>query len=131
MSKKNRKLLALTLSMCMIFSMSLTSFARTYSLDLPYPLIGSMQSTAVYTKSSSSTPYVQPSKNTISTNYFLSTTEQSSITATDIIATTTTTKKTFTWKTGYGGVGTSYCLSAYPNVSGSYDAYNVAGTWSE
>ena len=131
MKKFNRCLAALGLSLGMMCSVNMTAFARSYDLNIPGTYVHSMRSTPAYEKGTSSTPYVQPDKNTISTNYFLSTTPGTSIQATDIIPISAIEKKNFTWKTGYGGVGTYYCLSAYPNVTGGYDAYNVSGVWSE
>ena len=109
---------------------SVAAFGYGYSLNIPYPLRNSMQSTAVLTKTAATTPYVQPNKNTILTNYFLSPQVKSSLSATNIIAKNTTARSNFSWNAGYGGVGTSYCLSAYANVSGKYDPYNASGTWS-
>lgn len=131
MKKFNRHLIALGLSIGMMCSVNMTVFARSYSLDIPGTYVHSMRSTSSYVKTTSSTPYVKPNKNSISTNYFLSPKPLSSTQATDIIPISSIEKKTFTWKTGYGGIDTSYCLSAYPNVTGDYDAYNVSGEWSE
>lgn len=130
--KKSRHLIAaLALSLGMMCSMNLSVSARDYSLGITSPSVGSMKSTSLYEKTSSSTPYVKPNVNTISTNYFLSPSRVSSIAATDIVAINTTVKRDFTWRAGYGGIGGKYCLSAYPNVTGAYNAYTVSGTWSE
>ena len=109
---------------------SVAAFGYGYNLNIPYPLPNSMQSTKIFTKTAATTPYVQPNKNTISTNYFLSPQTKSALSATNIIARDSAIKGNFTWNAGYGGIGNSYCLSAYPNVAGKYDAYNVSGTWS-
>lgn len=131
MKKINRHLVALGLSIGMMCSVNMTASARTYSLDIPGTFIGSLRSTELFEKTTNDTPYVKPDKNTISTYYFLSPTCLSVTTATNVIPISYIEKKDFTWKEGYGGIGTSYCLSAYPNVTGAYDAYNVSGEWSE
>ena len=131
MKKFNRHLIALGLSIGMMCSVNMTAFARSYSLDIPGTYVHSMRSTELCEKTTTSTPYVYPNKNSISTNYFLSPTRMSSTQATNVIPISAIEKKFFTWKTGYGGIGTSYCLSAYPDVTGDYDAYNVSGEWSE
>lgn len=63
-------------------------------------------------------------------NYFLSPTRKSAVNATDIVPISSAGQRTFTWKSGYGGLNGYYCLSAYPAVTGAYDDYNVSGTWS-
>lgn len=131
MKKRNRRILGLGLAMGMMLSMSISAFAREYSLDIPAGFTGSMRSTNLFQKSTSGAPYVWPDKVSISTTYFLSPVERSVILATDEKSLSGITKFTFTWKENYGGIGTSYCLSAYPTVVANYDAYNVTGTWSE
>ena len=68
MKKCNRHLIALGLSIGMMCSVNITAFARSYDLDIPGTFVHSMRSTEAHTKTTSSTPYVQPDKNTISTN---------------------------------------------------------------
>ena len=112
--------------------MSVPVFAteRSYEMTIPYPYVGSLQSTPVYVKDTSGAAYFKPSINTIATKYFVSPWGDSQTLATDIITKSNTTKSTFTWYEGYGGVGNHYCLSAYPAVNGEYDAYVVKGVWS-
>lgn len=130
-----RKIVVLLVVLCLAVSIAAPAFATSYSLNIPYPFSGSMQSTALYVKQAGESPYVdQHDANgnplvTIPTNYFLSPQRVSSVDATSIV-TLTSGYRSLTYKSGYGGVGTSYCLSAYPGVSGSYDPYNVRGTWS-
>ena len=106
------------------------AFATSYSLNIPYPFAGSMQSTSLAVKLAGESPYVSPSINTIATCYFLSPQRISSTQATDIVTTGSLGSKSFTYLSGYGGVGQNYCLSAYPGVTGVYDPYNVRGSWS-
>ncbi len=144
MRRTFKNMITLCLAMGLALAFSITAFAESespyavnvgeqpvyeYSLDIPTPRVHSMRSTNVYEKVSSAHPYVSPSKNTILTNYFLSTEGGSTITATNIIVADNPGKRSFSWQPGYGGVGTAYCLSAYPGVTGVYDAYNVEGTW--
>ena len=130
--KKSRHLVAaLALSLGMMCSMNLSASAREYALIIPSPYAGSLQSTGLCQKTTNDTPYVKPRYVTISTNYFLSPFCENRTQATNIVTTNDTFKHSFTWHTGYGGIGGLYCLSAYPNVSGAYQKYNVEGTWSE
>lgn len=127
-----KKVLAMAGALTMVFaSIGTTVFAAdSYNLTIPSPYVGSLQSTELLEKERGTSPYVDPSKNTLVTKYFLSPEPGSSVTATNIVTTSTTAKKSFTYESGYGGVGTDYCLSAYPGVTGSYDEYVVSGTWS-
>ena len=120
---------ALSLGLLLSMGVSSNVSALSYSFWIPTPLLNSIQSTALNKKTSTSTPYVQPNAITIPTAYFLSPTRYSSTTATNIVTKNTTSRTNLSWNSGYGGVGGTYCLSAYPNVSGSYNAYSATGTW--
>ena len=50
--------------------------------------------------------------------------------ATEPVSTSGTGKILFTWREGYAGAGTRYCLSAYPTQVATYDNYVVEGKWS-
>lgn len=128
---KRKKWLALLMAAGMLMSLSVTASARSFSFSIPENYIGSMQSTSMCKKMTDSTPYVKADVYTISTYYFLSPTRQSDILATNKIAISDILTHNFTWQTGYGGIGGSYCLSAYPTVMANYDAYATYGTWSE
>ncbi len=105
-------------------------FAANYTLNIPYPFPGSMQSTAAVTKTSTARPYVSPSTSSVATNYFISPKPKSSTEATNQITNVTTTgTRYFTYLSGYGGKNVKYHLSAYPTYT-EYDPYTVRGTWS-
>lgn len=129
-TKWNHWVATFAISFGLLFSMASPAFAYTYNLDIPTPYLNSMQSTELEVKESATTPYVQPEKRTIATNYFLSTIPRSYLASTNVITKSNTGYSSFTWQSGFGGIGTSYCLSAYPNTTGPYDAYNVSGKWS-
>ncbi|MHC5269111.1 hypothetical protein ACYSNO_08025 [Enterococcus sp. LJL98] len=103
--------------------------ALSYSLWIPTPLLNSIQSTTLNKKTNTATPYVQPNAITIPTAYFLSPTRYSSTMATNIVTKSNTSRTNLSWNGGYGGIGGSYCLTAYPNVSGAYNAYLATGSW--
>lgn len=113
-----------------LLALPITASAYTFSLKMPDHFVGSMKSTSIYQKTSNTTPYVDPTYNTLPTDYFLSPERISSTLATDVTTISNGAKHNFIWKPGYGGVKTSYCLSAYPHMSGSWQAYTVQGTWS-
>ena len=101
-----------------------------YSWLMPKEFHGSARSTDLMLKTSAyTTPYVYPSINTLPTAYYLSPTRLSSIDATDVITIDTPGKRNFKWEPGYGGVGQSYCMTAYPNMTGDWEAYTIRGTW--
>ncbi len=130
-SNVRKRIIALLVVSCCFLGLSTSAFAEEseYDLNIPYPFVNSMRSTKIIEKKPGESPYVNPKTNTIYTNYFLSPEPRSSITATNVIRTNTTGRRNFTYNSGYGGVGTSYCLSAYPGVTGDYDPYNVRGKW--
>ena len=102
----------------------------SYGWEMPAEFKGSMRSTALQLKTSASTtPYVNSELNTLQTSYFLSPKPLSSIDATDVKTFSTPGRRNFTWRTGYGGTQQSYCLSVYPDMSGSWAKYTVKGTW--
>ena len=129
---KRKRVIALVLAACMLMGISLTaSAANDYDLNITYPFQGSKKWTDAYTKTTNATPYVKPKINTISTCYYLSTGANEETLTTNIITTSNTSKKEFTWKSGYGGINTSFRLCAYPGIMTNYDPYNVRGEWSE
>ncbi|GAE29745.1 hypothetical protein [Halalkalibacter hemicellulosilyticus] len=87
--------------------------AANYSFTFNPPFAGSLQSTTLVTKSSGTSPFVNPSHSSTPTNYFLSPTRFSSTTATNIVSNISTSgRRGFSYSSGYGGSGQSYCLSA-------------------
>lgn len=130
MNQVKKIVAALGLSLLLLGGIGSSASALSYSFWIPSPILNSLQSTTLNKKTSTATPYVDPSAITIATAYFLSPTRYSSTQATGIVTkSTNTSKSNLTWNSGYGGVGGSYCLSAYPNVSGSYNAYSATGSW--
>ena len=133
--KKAKRLLALFLVLCMmVCAMALpasASVVRNYSMNLPSGFTNAVRSTDMQNRESG-TAYVQPSVNTISTVYYLSPSQKSSTQATALIYTSNTSRRNFTFLSGYGGPETRLCLSACPdwNVA-SHAAYNVRGTWAQ
>ena len=126
----NKKTIGILCLFVMLLATPVTASAYNFSLTMPGYFVGSMRWTSVYQKTSATTPYVDPSINTLPTAYFLTPQRNSTIQATDIYTISNGAKHYFTWESGYGGVGTSYGLAAYPNMSGDWDAYVTRGTWS-
>lgn len=133
--KKAKRFLALFLVVCMmVCAMALPASAaveRDYSLSLPSGFTNAVRSTSLYTRGTG-TAYVEPSVNTISTVYYLSPSRQSSTQATELVFTSNTSRRNFTFLSGYGGKDTPLCLSACPDWNvGTHDAYNVRGVWAQ
>ncbi len=133
MRKTNyKRLLTLVLAMCMLMGVSLTGSAEhSYSFTIPYPYSGSAQHTDLYTKTSTATPYVAPSLNTVSTKYYLAPSGSVSTAATKTETASKPCSIDFTWIDGYGGLQTKYRLVGYPGVLYDYETYNAKGKWSE
>ncbi|MBC8542065.1 hypothetical protein [Bianquea renquensis] len=135
--KKIKKVVSLMLLTFIVASvvavpvMAATDPPYSYGWLMPAEFKGSARSTALMEKTSAyTTPYVNPSINTLPTAYYLSPARLSTINATDEITLNAPGKRNFTWRSGYGGVGQSYCLTAYPNMNGDWDEYTIRGTWS-
>lgn len=112
--KKAKRFLALFLVLCMmVCAMALPASAYSYNFSFPAQQANSMRSTSLYTRGTS-TAYVDPDVTTISTIYFLSPTRVSSTQATALVYKTSGTRSNFSWLSGYGGKGNSYCLLSYP-----------------
>ena len=102
----------------------------SYGWLMPDELRDSMRSTDLQLKTSAATtPYVNSSISTLPTAYFLSTKRLSTINATNVITYDVPGKRNFIWRTGYGGIGIAYCLSAYPDIKGDWAEYTIRGTW--
>jgi len=123
--KKAKRFLALFLVLCMmVCAMALPASAYSYNFSFPAQQANSMRSTSLYTRGTS-TAYVDPDVTTISTIYFLSPTRVSSTQATALVYKTSGTRSNFSWLSGYGGKGNSYCLSGCPDWNvGSHTAYS-------
>jgi len=117
-------------ALILVFGMSVTAFAASFSFSFTPPFAGSMQSTFLQEVTSINSAYVNPSHSATPTNYFLSPNQKSSTTATNILTDISTSgKRTFTYNSGYGGIGNKYCLSGYPSNWDFVD-YTVSGSWS-
>ena len=125
--KRIKLLICLALICGTLFSSVISASAASYTLRITSPIKNSLKSTDVIKKASTAKAYVQPEKILTNTGYFLSPTRFSSTEATFIVSKTNTSKSNFTYRSGYGGVGQSYCLSVFPNVSGAYNAYTANG----
>ena len=128
--KKAKRFLALFLVLCMmVCAMALPASAYSYNFSFPAQQANSMCYTSLYTRGTS-TAYVDPDVTTISTIYFLSPTRVSSTQATALVYKTSGTRSNFSWLSGYGGKGNSYCLSGCPDWNvGSHTAYSSYGSW--
>lgn len=106
-----------------------TTSAANFSFSISPPFAGSMVSSSLVTKTSTSTPYVSPSHSTTPTNYFLSPQRGSSTQATSLVTNISTAgRRNLSYLSGYGGTNQRYCLSAYPSNT-SFVRYSVSGTW--
>ncbi|MBM7542337.1 hypothetical protein [Amphibacillus cookii] len=130
-SKKSIVRLLLT-GLIVVTSLSLfpnTSSAASFSFTISPPFAGSLVSSSLVTKTSTSTPYVSPSHSATPTHYFLSPQRGSSTQATGLVTNISTAgRRNLSYLSGYGGTNQRYCLSAYPSNT-SFVRYSVSGTW--
>lgn len=123
-----KRLTKMLISGTLIASMGLTAAAYNYGLNIKNPFNTSLTSTTTE-RVSGSTPYVSPNVASSPTGYFLSAQPESIDEATNILTNVTTPgRRNFTYKSGFGGSGSRYCLSAYPTELDFLD-YVVQGTW--
>lgn len=123
-----KKVLTMLLALILAFSLTNVAMASTFYFTIPTPYVGSMQVTSTATAPTKS-PYVQPTIYSTLTCYFLSPSASKTDLATNVVTTSTAGKYAFTYKTGYGGSGQYYALSAYPGTH-QYTEYTVWGNWS-
>ena len=129
----NKKIVRLIIIVCLLVcAFTGTAFARSYNFLIEPPYVGSLVSTFLYrVDTGTPTPYINPSISSTPTNYVLSPERYSSTVATNFRTNISTPGyRSFTYNSGYGGVGTSYCLSGYPTYF-EYATYIVYGDWSE
>lgn len=129
MAKIKKAVIAVCVLTIMVGALPVTASAYSFDLNMPDYFVGGMRSTEEYNKTSSSTPYVDPSIITLPTAYFLATAPMSRYNATNVVTISNGVRQNFSWQSGYGGINISYCLSAYPNITGTWDSYNTRGTW--
>lgn len=131
--KKVKRLLAVVLAACMLMvSAAIPASAassHSYYFSFPGQLSGSLRSTPLYARTSG-TASVTPSVTTVKTMYILSPTQYSSTQATNAVYKTYAGTSNFSWFSGYGGTGNTYCLSGCPSMDlGSFNAYVANGTF--
>jgi|BioPla2DNA2_1021312.scaffolds.fasta_scaffold190362_1 hypothetical protein len=89
-----------------------------------------MQFTELQPVKSLNSAFVNPAVSQVPTNYFLSPEPGSTRQATALIKNVSTSgKRYFEYYSSYGGIGTRYCLAAYPS-NWDFDTYTTRGTWS-
>ena len=143
MKKKNVSRKIISLMMVLFLFMAFCSSALAYTFTFSFPGSSSTSSSAKNTsaKLTTSTPYVKHDANVTPTNYHLQYRSGSSISVTfDPISSastitdySTTVKKSFTYKTGYGGSGQYMYMVGVPTAvtkGQKYYAYTAGGTWS-
>lgn len=117
-----------------LLSLSISSKAlssHNYCFHFPSYLSNSMWYSSIESVTGGS-PYVYPGVSTISTKYFFSPYQSGWTQATEVATIGNRTKYTFTWRSGYGGSGHSYCLAGCPDAAnGSWPAYDAYGIFAE
>ncbi|MGI6261069.1 MAG: hypothetical protein ACOYJR_04440 [Acutalibacteraceae bacterium] len=143
MKKKNISRKIISVMMVLFLFMAFCSSALAYEFIFSFPSSDSNLPMTKYTtaKRTTSAPYVKHNANVTPTNYHLQYREGSSISVVyDPIASyktienySTTVKKSFTYKTGYGGAGQYIYMVGVPTAATKgqkYYAYTSGGTWS-
>ena len=145
MKKKNVSRRIISLMMVLFLFMAFCSSALAYEFIFSFPSSESSLPATKYTTAkrttSVSAPYVKHDANVTPTNYHLQYREGSSISvvydpiasASTITNYSTTVKKSFTYKTGYGGAGQYIYMVGVPTAATKgqkYYAYTSGGTWS-
>lgn len=128
---KKKFFLTLAICFCFVSVLTVTALAaHDYDFSFDGEYVGSMNSTDLKKVEKRDSAFVNPSKASVPTNYFLSTDQKSYREVTNIITNVTTSgKRSFTYYDGYGGLGNRYCLSGYP-THWDYTPYSISGTWS-
>lgn len=125
-----KKVISFTAVLSLVFAMSVSAFAASYTFNFKTPFVGSLLSTSAVAVKSLKTAYVNPNTSATPTTYFLGTTASVTTNATNYFTNVSTSgKRSFTYNAGYGGVGTQYKLAGYPS-NFDFQNYKVAGTWS-
>lgn len=133
-----KKLRAALLALMMITALGTQAFAAqstaSYSFRFTPPFTGCIQITANRARANSAyTPYVKPASSSQETRYYLLADDIYEDggyipEATNYREVSTAVKRTFTYKSGYGGTGTYYHLAGYP-VNMDFAEYKISGTW--
>lgn len=125
-----RRIVVSVLSILLVVGVPVSAAALDYDFVFKPPFAGSMLSTDLYDVEQADSAYVRPLISATPTTYFLSPTPFTSTEATNYVTDISTSgKRSFTYKSGYGSVGNEYCLSGFPS---NYDfvRYYVYGDWS-
>ena len=145
MKKKNVSRKIISLMMVLFLFMAFCSSALAYEFIFSFPSSESglplTKFTTAKRTTSVSAPYVKHDANVTPTNYHLQYREGSSISvvydpissASTITNYSTTVKKSFTYKTGYGGAGQYMYMVGLPTSTSQGHknyAYTAGGTWS-
>ena len=138
MKKKNvsRKIISLMMVLFLFMAFCSSALAYSFNFYFPGPNYSSTKWTAV--QLTTSAPYVKHNARVTPTNYHLQYRSGSSISvvydpissASTITDYSTTVKKSFTYKTGYGGAGQYMYMVGVPTDYPDYNEYTAAGTWS-
>ena len=120
--------------LCVFAILSVHSSAlitRLYTFNFPSDLSNSMRYTYLF-EVDGGTPFVYPSVSTIATQYFLSPNTYGWTQATNVVTISNREWRSFSWYSGYGGSGQSYCLAGCPDAdNGSWLAYHIEGDFGE
>lgn len=133
-----KKIRAVLLALMMVTALGTQAFAAqstaSYSFHFEPPFTGCMNITPNKARADSAyTPYVKPASSSQETRYYLLAHDiyvdgGYSPEATNYREASTAVKRTFTYKSGYGGTGTYYHLVGYP-VAMDFAEYYISGTW--
>lgn len=127
-----RRLLSFLMAGCLMAMLCIPVYAYWFAFNFMPPFNGSLR----YTTSELSTgaPYVKHDLNTQETNYALQVRAGGSVSSDPLVSNTiynyaNTVKRSFTYKTGYGGAGQKYYMIGYPsNVN--FNQYTTGKDWS-
>lgn len=135
MKKKIRAaLLALMMVTALGTQASAAQSTASYNFHFVPPFTGCLEITQAATEANPSyKPFVKPNKSSAATRYYLLTDEtylngDYLPNVTNYVEVSTAVKRTFTYKSGYGGIDTYYHLAGYP-VNMDFSQYWISGTW--
>lgn len=117
------------LTLCFLTVGSVSALAAGYSFHFDPPFSETELGTSEPALADGNlTPYVDPSGVTVPTTYFLTTPDSAVNTVTDAKKYVSSAKTYLTYYPGYGGIGQSYRLRAYPSYF-NFQSYDCAGVW--
>lgn len=133
-----KKIRAALLALMMVTALGTQAFAAqstaSYNFHFVPPFTGCLEITQPATRANSAyKPFVKPNNSSAATRYYLLADDiyldgDYLPNATNYVEVSTAVKKTFTYKSGYGGTGTYYHLAGYP-VNMDFSQYWISGTW--